>query len=150
MSFEIVDLATVPGLKAEWRRLFHGYATFYGRPATPEAVFEAVWSWINNPAHEMEGVLALQDGQPVGLAHFRRQPRPSFGEDMGYLDDLFVDPDLRGGGIGRKLIEHVAAVGRARGWGVIRWTTADDNYRARGLYDQLASKTSWNLYELTI
>jgi len=67
---------------------------------------------------------------------------------MGYLDDLFVDPQVRGQAIGRRLIEHVAQVARERGWGVVRWTTADDNYRARGLYDQLGQKTSWNLYEL--
>jgi hypothetical protein len=44
----------------------------------------------------------------------------------------------------------VREVGRSRGWRTIRWTTADDNYRARTLYDQLAVKTSWNLYDLTV
>jgi GNAT superfamily N-acetyltransferase len=69
---------------------------------------------------------------------------------MGYLDDLFVDAQVRAKGIGRALIEHVAAVGRVRGWPIIRWTTADDNYRARTLYDQLAVKTTWNLYDMAV
>ena len=149
MSFEIVEVPKVTRLKAEWRVLFDGYNTFYKREPA-DRVAEAVWGWINDPAHEVEGVLALLDGTSVGLAHFRRQPRPGLGEDMGYLDDLFVDPQVRGQAVGRRLLAHVAEVGRQRGWGVVRWTTADDNYRARGLYDQVAKKTSWNLYEMTI
>ena len=85
----------------------------------------------------------------MGLAHWRRMPSPLRGADIGFLDDLFVDPAARGGNIGEALIGHVAGVARARGWGVVRWITADDNYRARALYDRLAKKTSWNLYELT-
>ena len=46
-------------------------------------------------------------------------------------------------------LAHLAEVARARGWSVVRWITADDNYRARTLYDRVARKTSWNLYELT-
>jgi ribosomal protein S18 acetylase RimI-like enzyme len=148
MSFEIVEVPKAARLKAQWRMLFEGYTTFYKRTLT-DHVAETVWGWLNDPNHDEEGVLALLEGKPVGLAHFRRQPRPAMGEDMGYLDDLFVDPQVRGQAIGRRLIEHVAAVGRARGWGVVRWTTADDNYRARGLYDQLGRKTLWNLYEMT-
>lgn len=149
MSLDIVDVSTVPQFKAEWRRLFDGYTIFYKREPS-DAVAEAVWAWLNDPAHEEEGVLALLDGKPVGLAHFRRQPRPALGVDMGYLDDLFVDPEVRGRSLGRKLLEHVADVGRARGWGLVRWTTADDNYVARTLYDRLSKKTSWNLYEMTL
>jgi GNAT superfamily N-acetyltransferase len=149
MSFVIVEIPTVKPLKPAWRELYDGYNTFYRRTLT-DPVAEAVWGWLNDPAHEVEGVLAIADGKPVGLAHFRRQPRPALGQDMGYLDDLFVDPQVRGQAIGRRLIAHVAEVGRQRGWGVIRWTTADNNYHARGLYDQVAQKTSWNLYELTV
>lgn len=149
MNFEIVQIPSVTQMKAEWRELFDGYTTFYKRVLTDQ-VAEAVWAWINDPTHEVEGVLALLGGKPAGLAHFRRQPRPALGQDMGYLDDLFVDPDVRGQAIGRRLLAHVAEVGRQRGWGIVRWTTADDNYRARGLYDQVAKKTSWNLYEMTI
>lgn len=145
----IIDIPARPDLKPAWRALFDGYTTFYKRTLTDE-VAEAVWGWIHDPTHEVEGALALQGETAVGLAHFRRQPRPAVGRDMGYLDDLFVAPDARSAGIGRALLAHVAEVGRARGWGVVRWTTADDNYRARSLYDQVAAKTAWNLYEMSL
>lgn len=134
--------------EAGWRRLYEGYATFYRRELTP-AIAGNVWAWLQDPAHELEGVLALDGERPVGLAHFRRMPSPLRGADIGFLDDLFVDPACRGRKVGEALIGHVAAVARERGWGVVRWITADDNYRARTLYDRLAKKTSWNLYELT-
>jgi hypothetical protein len=37
-----------------------------------------------------------------------------------------------------------------RGWPVIRWTTADDNYRARSKYDRLATRTMWVTYDMSI
>lgn len=134
--------------KPQWRALYNGYATFYKREMT-DAIAAAVWGWLMDPDHELEGVLALRDGVPVGLAHYRRMPSPLRGADIGFLDDLFVDPAARGSGAAERLIEHVAAVARERGWGAVRWITADDNYRARALYDRLAKKTAWNLYELT-
>ena len=68
----------------------------------------------------------------------------------GFLDDLFVDPAHRGSGAARALIDAVAAEGRQRGWTVIRWITAEDNYRARGLYDQMADRTKWVTYDIKL
>ena len=145
MSVEIV--AVERGHQARWRQLFQGYADFYGRPSD-DAHKAVVWGWLMDPSHELEGFMALVDGRPMGLAHVRRMPSPLRGEDIGFLDDLFVDPAARGQGIGDALLAFLAGLARTRGWGVLRWITADDNYRARTLYDRLAHKTSWNLYEM--
>ena len=90
----------------------------------------------------------MRDGRIVGLAHYRGEPSPSRGMDVGFLNDLFVDPDARGGRIGEALLEELRRICGARGWPVMRWITADDNYRARTLYDRVAKKTAWNLYEM--
>ena len=42
----------------------------------------------------------------------------------------------------------IQAASKAEGWGVMRWITRENNYRARGLYDKLAEKTDWALYEM--
>ena len=144
-----VDIRPVDeSLKPDWRRLYDGYAAFYKRPMTDE-IAETVWRWIRDPAHELEGIVAVQDGRAVGLAHFRRMPNPLRGADIGFLDDLFVDPEARGGRIGERLLTHLAELARARGWSLVLWLTADDNYRARSLYDRVARKAVWNVYELT-
>ncbi|MEZ5866036.1 MAG: GNAT family N-acetyltransferase [Geminicoccaceae bacterium] len=100
--------------RARWQEALSGYATFYKRELT-DAHAEVVWGWLQDPGHELEGRLALVDGRPVGLAHFRRMPSPLRGADIGFLDDLFVDPETRAKGIGRALIEAVALTACERG-----------------------------------
>ena len=63
-----------------------------------------------------------------------------------FLNDLFVMPGHRSGGTAA-LVEVVQAEAKAQGMGVVRWITRDHNYRARSLYDKLAKKTDWVLYE---
>jgi GNAT superfamily N-acetyltransferase len=141
----VVPVATAH--RAAWGRLYAGYAAFYKVEQT-EAMRETVWAWLMDPAHEVNGLVALDaSGEPVGLAHYRPYARPLRGGYGGFLDDLFVDPAQRGQRIADALIEAVAAVGREKGWGVIRWITADDNYRGRGVYDRLATRTMWITYD---
>jgi GNAT superfamily N-acetyltransferase len=136
--------------KADWRRLYEGYATFYKMPMSDE-IADRVWSWLHDKDHVLEALVARDgSGRVVGLAHFRAMPRPLTGTTAAFLDDLFVEPSLRGKSIGKRLIEAMAAECRRRGWTVIRWLTADDNYRARGLYDQMAKRTMWITYQIDL
>jgi GNAT superfamily N-acetyltransferase len=133
-----------------WRRLYEGYAAFYRVPMD-DAIAGRLWSWIHDPAHIMEAFLARDKvGTPIGLAHFRAMPRPLGGNEIGFLDDLFVDPAARGREIGERLIKAMADEGKRRGWTIVRWLTADDNYRARGRYDQLAKRTMWITYQMDL
>ena len=146
---EIRIVKPEPRDKAGWRRLYDGYARFYKREMT-DANAECVWGWITaSAAHgPCEGRIARTgDGRVVGLAHFRDMASPLRGAIVGFLDDLFVDPDWRGKRVARALLDEVAAIGRARGWPFYRWLTADDNYRARTLYDQVAKRTMWITYQ---
>jgi GNAT superfamily N-acetyltransferase len=130
-----------------WERLYAGYAEFYRVAQTPE-MRGRVWDWIMDPTHEVEALMAEDaDGGAIGLAHFRPFARPLMAATGGFLDDLFVDPAQRGRRVADALIEAVAEIGRQRGWGVVRWITADDNYRGRGVYDRLATRTMWITYE---
>ena len=70
------------------------------------------------------------------------------GVRCGYLDDVFVDPTLRGAGAVDALFSAIAEIATARGWAIVRWTTADDNYRARSVYDRVATRTSWITYDM--
>ncbi len=133
----------------EWKGLYQQYADFYQVPMPPE-VLETVWRWLHDPQHETEGLVAEHNGRLVGLAHFRRMPSPLRGGDIGFLDDLFVAPEARGLRLGEALMERLRNLAQERGWAKVRWITADDNYRARGLYDRVGQKTGWNTYEITL
>jgi GNAT superfamily N-acetyltransferase len=139
-----------PEHRDDWERLYAGYAAFYQVEQTPE-MRARVWGWIQDPDHEVEGLVALgADGRAVGLAHFRAFARPLAASTGGFLDDLFVAPEARGSGAAQALIEAVAAIGRERGWSVVRWITAEDNGRARAVYDRLAARTRWVTYDLKL
>lgn len=132
-----------------WSRIYAGYAAFY-RVEQTEGMWARVWSWIHDPGHEVEGLVAEVDGILVGLAHFRGFARPLSASVGGFLDDLFVDPEARGTGAAKALIGAVEAEGRKRGWTVLRWITAENNYRARGVYDQVATRTPWVTYDIKL
>jgi ribosomal protein S18 acetylase RimI-like enzyme len=130
-----------------WHEVYTGYGEFYESPLHDEKAV-LVWSWIIDPANELECLVAVDEsGNLQGLAHFRTFIRPLDGSKGLYLDDLFVKPDARKQGVARALIEGVADVGRSRRATVLRWITAKDNEAARALYDQVAEKTKWVTYD---
>ena len=66
-------------------------------------------------------------------------------------NDLYVDAEARGGGVGRALIEAAAEVARERGSPILEWSTAPDNRNAQHLYDSTgAERSTWIEYELRI
>lgn len=137
-----------------WTRLYRGYAAFYETPTSDEHQ-RLIWSWIHDD-RSVECLVAVpvnddgaEVGAPRGLAHLREWVRPLRGVTAGYLDDLFVDPDHRGSGAVDALFDEMNRLAVERDWAVIRWTTADDNYRARTVYDRLATRTTWITYDMT-
>lgn len=131
--------------RARWEELFRGYAAFY-KVAIDDAAVDAVWRWIHEPAAEFFADFALADGQIVGLVQYWPMYRPLAGKRTCYLSDLFVDPEARGHGAGRALIEHVRAYARREGLSDVRWLTQEYNYSARMLYDSFAPKSDFILY----
>jgi len=133
---------------ARWRELYRGYAEFYKVTQTDEQAAR-VWSWLHDPAHEQRGLVVRdRDGEAVGLAHYRPFARPLRASTGGFLADQYVDPVHRGGGAVDELLTKLREVARSEGWDVIRWITADDNYRARSKYDQVATRTPWISYDM--
>ena len=61
-----------------------------------------------------------------------------------------LDPNARGARVGDLLFKELKSQAAQKGWPLVRWITADNNYRARGLYDQLSSKTHWVTYQLDV
>ena len=60
-----------------------------------------------------------------------------------YLEDLWIEPSVRGAGWGRKFIDALIARGRDRGWRRIYWHTGADNVAARRLYDRVTRVTDY-------
>jgi RimJ/RimL family protein N-acetyltransferase len=131
-----------------WRRLYRGYAEFYEFPQTDEHA-STVWAWIHNPDHEVRALVVRDGGGVVaGLAHFRPFARPLRASIGCFLDDLFVDAQHRGSGAVDALLAGLRRLAASEGWDTVRWITADNNYRARSKYDQVATRTTWLTYDM--
>ena len=137
----------LPKDKDRWEKLYRDYANFY-KVEMNDKILNTLWNWVNDKNHEIEAIVYEVDGNIVACAHYRRMPRPLKGQDIGFLDDLFVDPDYRGKKIGEKILNELKKISKTKKWNLIRWITRNDNIRAKSLYDKVAEKTSWDLYEL--
>ena len=133
--------------KVEWEKLYQAYAEFY-RVKITEETLNTVWNWLHDLKHELNGLVYEIDNHIVAIAHYRQMPSPLRGKNIGFLDDLFVHPDFRGRKIGEDIINKLNEISKERGWGLIRWITRNDNHSAKSLYDRIAKKSSWDVYEL--
>ena len=134
--------------RPRWEALFQAYAEFY-ETSIPEGGVDRVWAWIVDPANDFWCDLAENDrGEVVAFTQYQLMHRSLGGSMVCYLSDLYVDPEQRGGGVGRALIDHVLAFARARGLPGVRWLTQEFNYPARQLYDSYAPKTDFILYNV--
>ena len=122
--------------KEIWLKLFKDYIIFYKSQLSDEQ-YELTWQRLNS-GFNINGLLAELDGKVVGFTHYIFRPSTWAVEDFCYLEDLFVDPAVRGGGVGRALIKAVEEIAIAKGSKRLYWTTAPDNETARKLYDKVA------------
>ena len=135
--------------EAEWRRLWTAYLTFYEAAVSPEVyrtTFGRILAGNAGAANEFRGLIAEVDGKPCGLVHFLFHRHNWRIENVCYLQDLYADPDVRGKGIGRALIEAVYAAADAEGAPTVYWLTQDFNATARQLYDRIGKVTPFIKY----
>jgi GNAT superfamily N-acetyltransferase len=130
-----------------WERLWHGYLHFYRAEVTSEdtaVAFERLTAGHDG----LCGLVAVHEGgEPVGFAHLVFHPSTWSARNYCYLEDLYVDPSRRGMGTARDLIEAVYAEADRRGASRTYWATQEFNGPARSLYDVVAHRTSFVIYE---
>jgi GNAT superfamily N-acetyltransferase len=131
----------------QWEALFLAYGVFY-ETAFAKHVVDGVWAWLMDSSHSVSCFVAESEGTLLGFAHLREQADTFRAGPSWFLDDLFTAPAARGQGVGRALIAALKAHGASHGGGDLRWITAADNSTAQHLYDTLASRTSWVMYEV--
>ena len=133
--------------KERWLELWSGYLTFYESVLTSEQT-ELTWSRLLDPSFNLFGIVAEIDGKVIGITHYLFRPSSWAQNDYCYLEDLYVDPALRGAGAGRSLIDAVIAAARAKMSGRVYWTTKESNTQARVLYDSYSPASEFVQYRL--
>ena len=135
--------------EARWRELWDAYTRFYEREPV-EAITRHTWSRIMDPAAPVHAIVAERESDGViGMANYLLHENTSTLAQVCYLQDLFVDPQLRAAGAGRQLIDWLVAEMKAQGWSRLYWATKENNYRARGLYDKYTPHSGFLRYVIT-
>lgn len=131
-----------------WQRLWEEYLRFYQQE--PDPVWsEHLWTRLLDADNPVEALIAESEGGLVGIVHFFPHPSTWQPKPVCYLQDLYVDSVERGQGVGRLLIQAVVKRAREAGWSHVYWQTAEDNARARRLYDQLTGGwTGFVVYQI--
>ncbi len=116
--------------KRNQAKLYNGYADFY-KVQMNTGILDTLWDWIHDKNHIVNGICFELEGKIAGIAHYRTMPRPIKGQYIGFLDDLFVEPDFRGQKIAQKLINHLKSLSKTNNWDGIRWITHSSNENAK-------------------
>jgi GNAT superfamily N-acetyltransferase len=128
---------------AEYERLTHEVE------ATDERLRATLFPESGRPAAEC--VLAFEGAEPAGFALFFSNYSTFLARPGLYLEDLFVKPHLRGRGIGKALLLHLARLANERGCGRMEWSVLDWNEPAIAFYESLGARrmSEWTTCRLT-
>jgi GNAT superfamily N-acetyltransferase len=148
----MADLALRPpgaADRAAWDRLWQGYQRFY-KVEIPGPVSDLTWARLQGSAEPMAAMLAWQGRRAVGMVHWIFHRSTWTEGHYCYLQDLYVEDDLRGVGVGRALIAHVRAEAEAAGCSRLYWLTHESNTDAMALYDKVAERSGFVQYRVVL
>ncbi len=99
---------------------------------------------------ECEVILAYWDNQPVGFALFFHNYSTFLSRKGLYLEDLYVSPQVRGQGVGKALLQHLAKIAVERGCGRFEWWVLDWNQKAIAFYKSIGAKPmdEWTVFRV--
>ena len=138
------DVAAIVALIAEladYERLSHLVQ------ATPEKLLPQLFG--DKPAAEC--VVGEVGGEVVAFALFFSNFSTFLAKPGLYLEDLYVRPAFRGGGLGKALLEHLARLAAERGCGRFEWSVLDWNVDAIGFYEKFGATVmpEWRICRIT-
>jgi len=130
--------------------LMRAYCDFYEAAPPDEALTEMALALLDDP--DLEGVQLIardDDGQALGFATIFWSWSTLNASRIGVMNDLFVSPGGRGGGVADALIGACVDHARERGATSLKWQTAKDNERAQAVYDRVGGeRAEWLDYAL--
>ncbi len=96
------------------------------------------------------GLICSRDGVPIGFAVFFFSYSTWLGSNCLYLEDLYINPEQRGGGAGKKLLRHLAKIAFDNGCGRFEWSVLDWNEPAIAFYKSIGDQPQeeWVRYRM--
>jgi len=132
--------------KASWKELYFSYLKFYESEPL-ESSTELLWNRLTKGEPEIQGLVAVSNGEVVGIAHFHYQLSTWSDTSNCYLEDLYVAEDARGKGVASALIAAVEDLAIQNKCSELFWITKESNTVARKLYERVATLSDFVRYE---
>jgi GNAT superfamily N-acetyltransferase len=120
--------------------LIRAYCEFYETEPDDQGLRSMFETLISEPSQGAV-FIARDGGKAVGFATLDWKWSSLKAARIGYLEDLFVDPEARGRGIADALIEICAERCRELGMPALEWLTAPDNHRAQKVYNRTGAES---------
>ena len=97
-----------------------------------------------------EVLFAMENGKEVGFALFFHNFSTFLGRAGLYLEDLFVQPEHRGKGYGKQILQKLAAIAVERKCGRLEWWCLDWNQPSIDFYLSLDAEpmSDWTVYRI--
>jgi GNAT superfamily N-acetyltransferase len=137
------------GDRGIWLSLWRGYLEFY-KTTAPDVQYELTWKRLLDNEYNLYGLVAEVDGKVCGIVHYTFQNSTRSPINYCYLEDLFVDPLIRGKGAGRALIDAVQDIAVKAGSSRLYWNTDATNEVARKLYDSYVKESGKVQYRIPL
>lgn len=146
LTFRSAERKDVP-LILEFIRALAEYEHMADQVVADEATLE---EWLFDQ-RKAEVIFAVLEGKEVGFALFFHNFSTFLGRAGLYLEDLFVLPEVRGRGVGKAILKHLAALAVERRCGRLEWWCLDWNEPSIAFYRSLGAEpmSDWTVYRLT-
>ena len=115
------------------------------------ATADMLGKWLFGERVVAEVLIAEWEGTPRGFALFFHNFSTFLGKPGFFLEDLYVQQEFRGMGIGKGLLLKLAQLAVERGYGRVEWSVLDWNEPSIGFYKALGAKPmdEWTVFRLT-
>jgi GNAT superfamily N-acetyltransferase len=130
--------------------LLRAYCDFYEVSPTDHDLLEMSRALIADPEHEGLQLIARDGaGTATGFATVLWTWSTLRAARIGIMNDLFVTPAARSGGVGEALVNACLEQTRDQGADQLTWQTAKENTRAQALYERVSAvREEWLDYWL--
>ena len=146
LSFRAARREDVP-LILEMIRALAEYEQLLSEVVATESVLE---EWLFDK-EKAEVLFPMLEGKEIGFALYFHNFSTFLGRAGLYLEDLYIQPEYRGRGYGRKVLQKLAQIAVERGCGRLEWWCLDWNAPSIAFYKNLGAQPmdEWTVYRLT-
>ena len=141
----------VPGDEALLLRFVFELAEYERLTHLVQATEERLREYVFGPRPYLEALIAERTGAPIGFATWHFPFRTFACRPTLYVEDIYVQPAQRGGGVGMAIFRDLARRALARGCDRMDWSVLHDNAPALAFYRRLGARTvdDWGVQRLS-